>query len=61
MSERAHGGQKPEQDPRQVVLARQMYDELDEHRKRRYTVDQITAESGVSRRTISRHPTKSAE
>ncbi|MCU1641953.1 MAG: resolvase [Nocardia sp.] len=29
-----------------------MYDELDEHGKRRYTVDQIAAEFGVTRLSI---------
>jgi AcrR family transcriptional regulator len=38
-----------------VQLARQMYDELDEHGKRRYTVAQIAAEFGVTRPTIYRH------
>lgn len=49
------GGQKPKLGPRQVNLARQMYDELDERGKRRYTVDQIAAEFGVTRPTIYRH------
>ncbi|WP_281066026.1 recombinase family protein [Nocardia albiluteola] len=49
------GGQKPKLGPRQVALARQMYDELDEHGKRRYTVGQIAAEFGVTRPTIYRH------
>lgn len=34
------------------VSARQMYDELDEHGKRRNTVGQIAAEIGVTRPTI---------
>ncbi|MEV6139061.1 recombinase family protein [Nocardia sp. NPDC051990] len=51
------GGQKPKLGPRQVELARQMYDELDEHGKRRYTVGQIAAEFGVTRPTIYRHST----
>lgn len=42
------GGQKPKLGPRQVQLARAMYDELDERGKRRYTVDQIAAEFGVT-------------
>ncbi|MFE3281254.1 TetR family transcriptional regulator [Nocardia sp. NPDC059239] len=32
-----------------------MYDELDERGKRRYTVEQIAAEFGVTRPTIYRH------
>ncbi len=32
-----------------------MYEETDEHGKRRYTVDQIAAEFGVTRPTIYRH------
>ncbi|MFF0532923.1 helix-turn-helix domain-containing protein [Nocardia amikacinitolerans] len=35
-----------------------MYDELDEHRKRRYTVEQIAAEFGVTRPTIYRYLNK---
>ncbi|MEU6587430.1 recombinase family protein [Nocardia sp. NPDC046763] len=61
MSERTRGrtgGQKPKLGPRQVQLARQMYDELNEHGKRRYTVDQIAAEFGVTRPTIYRHLNK---
>jgi DNA invertase Pin-like site-specific DNA recombinase len=49
------GGQKPKLGPRQVKLARQMYDEVGDHGKRRYTVAQIAAEFGVSRPTIYRH------
>lgn len=52
------GGQKPKLGPRQVQPARQMYDEIDEHSKRRYTVGQIAAEFGVTRPTIYRHLTK---
>jgi DNA invertase Pin-like site-specific DNA recombinase len=52
------GGQKPKLGPRQVQLARQMYDEIDEHGKRRYTVDQIAVEFGVTRPTIYRHLNK---
>ncbi|MGW4095069.1 recombinase family protein [Nocardia sp. NPDC004750] len=51
------GGQKPKLGPRQVILARQMYEELDERGKRRYTVAQIAAEFGVTRPTIYRHLT----
>ena len=38
-----------------MKLAQQMYDEKDEHGKRRYTVEQIAAEFGVTRPTIYRH------
>ncbi|MCP3818693.1 recombinase family protein [Streptomyces sp. A3M-1-3] len=43
------GGQKPKLGPRQVRLARQMYDSGD------YTVQQIADEFGVTRPTIYRH------
>jgi len=49
------GGQKPKLGPCQVALARQMYDERDGDVRRRYTVAQIAAESGVTRPTIYRH------
>lgn len=49
------GGQKPKLGPRQVKLARHMYDETSRDGKRRYTVAQIAAEFGVSRPTIYRH------
>jgi DNA invertase Pin-like site-specific DNA recombinase len=49
------GGQKPKLGSRQAKLAQQMYDETDEHGKRRYTVAQIAAEFGVTRPTIYRH------
>jgi DNA invertase Pin-like site-specific DNA recombinase len=48
------GGQKPKLGPRQVKLARQMYDETGEDGKRRYTVAEIAAEFGVTRPTIYR-------
>lgn len=54
------GGQKPKLGPRQVTLARQMYDELGEDGKRRYTVAQIADEFGVTRPTIYRHLAKAA-
>lgn len=54
------GGQKPKLGSRQVQPALQMYDEIDEHGKRRYTVDQIAAEFGVTRPTIYRHLNKTA-
>ena len=44
------GGQKPKLRPRQVELARQMYAETGEDGKRRYTVADVAAELGVSRR-----------
>jgi DNA invertase Pin-like site-specific DNA recombinase len=43
------GGHKPKLGPRQVALARDMCDELGADGKRRYTVDQIAAEFGVTR------------
>ncbi|MGB5113397.1 MAG: ArsR family transcriptional regulator [Mycobacterium sp.] len=46
---------KPKLGLRQVKLAQQMYDEKDEYGKRRYTVEQIAAEFGVTRPTIYRH------
>ncbi|MEU6583958.1 hypothetical protein [Nocardia sp. NPDC046763] len=52
------GGQKPTLGPRQVQLAQQMDEELDNRGKRRYTVDQIAAEFGVTRPTIYRHLNK---
>jgi len=48
------GGQKPKLGPRQVKLARQMYDELGDDGKRRHTVAEIAAEFGVTRPTIYR-------
>ncbi|MDQ2709243.1 MAG: recombinase family protein [Actinomycetota bacterium] len=52
------GGQKPKLGPRQVRLARQMYDETGADGKRKYTVAQIAAEFGVTRPTIYRHLAK---
>jgi cysteine desulfurase len=49
------GGQKLKLGPRQVALARQMYDETGLDGKRRYTVAQIAEEFGVTRPTIYRH------
>jgi hypothetical protein len=54
------GGQEPKLGPRQVRLARQMYDETGRDGKRRYTVAQIAGEFGVSRPTIYRHLAKLA-
>ncbi|MBS9376578.1 recombinase family protein [Rhodococcus sp. B50] len=39
----------------QALKARQMYDETDDHGKRRYTVAQIAETFNVSRKTIYRH------
>jgi len=52
------GGQKPKLGPRQVKLAREMYDETGEDGKRAHTVAHIAAEFDVSRPTIYRHLTK---
>jgi DNA invertase Pin-like site-specific DNA recombinase len=49
------GGQKPKLGPRQVRLAREMYDEVDKDGKRKWTVQQIADEFGVTRPTIYRH------
>ncbi|HTR94662.1 MAG TPA: recombinase family protein [Trebonia sp.] len=48
------GGQKPKLGPRQVKLARAMYEETGEDGKRRYTVQQIADEFGVTRPTVYR-------
>jgi DNA invertase Pin-like site-specific DNA recombinase len=55
------GGQKPKLGPRQVKLAREMYDERGDDGKRRYTVAQIAAEFGVTRPTIYRHLRKTLD
>ncbi len=58
LQERARGrtgGQKPKLGPRQAHLAPLMYEETDPDGKRRYTVNQIAAEFGVTRPTIYRH------
>jgi DNA invertase Pin-like site-specific DNA recombinase len=55
------GGQKPKLKPRQVALAREMYDEKGDDGKRRYTVQQIAAEFGVTRPTIYRALAAKAE
>jgi len=54
------GGQKPKLGPRQIKLAREMYEGVDEHGKRRCTVNQIATEFGVTRPTIYRHIAKSS-
>ncbi|WP_338598096.1 hypothetical protein [Saccharopolyspora sp. SCSIO 74807] len=51
------GEQKPKLEPRQVQLARELYDETDDDGKRRYTVAQIAAGFSVTRPTIYRHLT----
>ena len=48
------GGQKPKLGQRQVKLAQSMYDELSADGKRRYTVQEIADEFGVTRPTIYR-------
>jgi DNA invertase Pin-like site-specific DNA recombinase len=53
------GGQKPKLGPRQVQLAQAMYDEQGPDGRRRYTVQQIADEFGVTRPTIYRHLTRS--
>lgn len=55
------GGQKPKLGPRQVRLARQMYEETGEDGKRRYTVARIAAEFGVTRPTIYRYLGKTTD
>ncbi|GAA2969699.1 recombinase family protein [Glutamicibacter bergerei] len=52
------GGQKPKLGPRQVKLAREMYEEKDADGKRAHTVEHIAQEFGVSRPTIYRHLAK---
>lgn len=49
------GGRRPKLGPRQVQLARAMYDEVNADGKRRHTVAQIAEELGVTRPTIYRH------
>jgi len=49
------GGQKPKLGTRQARVARQMYDEIDEKGRHRYTVAQIATEFGVTRPTIYRY------
>lgn len=54
------GGQKPKLGPRQVSLAREMYEETGDDGRRRYTVAQIAAEFGVTRPTVYRHLAESS-
>jgi len=49
------GGQKPKLTPRQAKIAQDMYDELGPDGRRKYTVQQIADEFGVTRPTIYRH------
>jgi DNA invertase Pin-like site-specific DNA recombinase len=48
------GGQKPKLKARQIELAQSMYDETGDDGKRRYTVQQIADEFGVTRPTVYR-------
>lgn len=52
------GGQKPKLGPRQVKLAREMYEEKGTDGKRAHTVEHIAQEFGVTRPTIYRHLAK---
>jgi DNA invertase Pin-like site-specific DNA recombinase len=52
------GGQKPKLGPRQIKLAREMYNETRQDGKRKHTVQQIADEFGVTRLTIYRHLSK---
>ncbi|BCT78100.1 resolvase [Sinomonas cyclohexanicum] len=54
------GGQKPKLGPRQVRLAREMYEEVGPDGKRSHTVAEIAAEFGVTRPTIYRHLSRQA-
>lgn len=49
------GGRELKLTPKQAVLVRQMYHELDEQGKKKFTITQIAAEFGVSRPTIYRY------
>lgn len=49
------GGRPPALGPRQIALARQMYDSTDEEGFSLYTVADIAAEFNVARSTIYRH------
>jgi DNA invertase Pin-like site-specific DNA recombinase len=53
------GGQKPKLGPCQAHLARLMYEETGPDGRRRYTVNEIAAEFGVTRPTIYRYLGKS--
>lgn len=49
------GGPKPKLRQRQAQLARQMFDQVDDEGRNRYTFAEIAAEFGVSRPTIYRY------
>jgi DNA invertase Pin-like site-specific DNA recombinase len=49
------GGQRPKLTPRQVSIAREMYEEKGPDGRRAHTVQQIAEEFGVTRPTIYRH------
>lgn len=49
------GGQKPKLGPRQIKLAREMYEEKGPDGRRAHTVQHIAEEFGVTRPTIYRH------
>jgi DNA invertase Pin-like site-specific DNA recombinase len=49
------GGRKPKLSPRQITIARQMYDEKGTDGKRKYTVAEIAETFHVSWKTIYRH------
>lgn len=55
------GGQKPKLGPRQVRVARQMYEETGPDGKRAHTVAEIAAEFGVTRPTIYRHLSRQSD
>lgn len=52
------GGQKPKLGPRQLKLAREMYEEQGPDGKRAHTVEQIAKEFGVTGPTIYCHLAK---
>ncbi|WP_427136542.1 recombinase family protein [Pseudarthrobacter sp. S9] len=55
------GGQKPKLEPRQVRLARDMYEEKTPDGRRAHTVQHIAEEFGVTRPTIYRHLTERSD
>jgi len=54
------GGRRPKLSARQAAHARELYDELDEKGKRRYTVAEIAGLLKVSRKTIYRSLTNTS-